>query len=207
MAIDRFRSAVTRRPGWFVGFWVLLAAFVGLAAPDLTRIAAEGQAHLADEDSESSRGARMIRDAWPDQAYESQVVVALSRPSGLKPQDHAFARRLADRFESLEGRPTSILRVLGPTSRPAVADRLISKDKTLELVVTQTDSSFVAPSTELAVAWLQDQAAQPDLTTPAGLDVRWTGDAVIGRDYMRNVQTSLDRAALATVVLLLGVLC
>ncbi len=29
---------------------------------------------------------------------------------------------------------------------------------------------------------------------------------MIGRDYMRNVQTSLDRAALATVVLLLGVL-
>ena len=29
---------------------------------------------------------------------------------------------------------------------------------------------------------------------------------MIGRDYMRNVQTSLDRAAMATVVLLLGVL-
>ena len=99
MAIDRFRSAVTRRPGWFVGFWVLLAVFVGLAAPDLTRIAAEGQAHLADEDSESSRGARLIREAWPDQSYESQVVVGLFRPSGLKPEDHAFARRLADRFE------------------------------------------------------------------------------------------------------------
>ncbi len=41
---------------------------------------------------------------------------------------------------------------------------------------------------------------------PAGLDVRWTGDAVIGRDYMANVQTSLDRAAVATVVLLMIVL-
>ena len=29
MAIDRLRSVVTRRPGWFVGFWVILAAFVG----------------------------------------------------------------------------------------------------------------------------------------------------------------------------------
>ena len=36
--------------------------------------------------------------------------------------------------------------------------------------------------------------------------MRWTGDAVIGRDYMANVQTSLDRAAVATVVLLLCVL-
>ena len=32
------------------------------------------------------------------------------------------------------------------------------------------------------------------------------GDAVIGRDYMANVKTSLDRAAVATVVLLLIVL-
>ena len=36
--------------------------------------------------------------------------------------------------------------------------------------------------------------------------MRWAGDALIGRDYMSNVQTSLDRAAVATVVLLLGVL-
>ena len=46
----------------------------------------------------------------------------------------------------------------------------------------------------------------PDFAPPAGLEIRWTGDAVIGRDYMANVQTSLDRAAVATVVLLLCVL-
>ena len=40
----------------------------------------------------------------------------------------------------------------------------------------------------------------------AGLELRWTGDAVIGRDYMAQVQASLDRAAVATVVLLLIVL-
>jgi putative drug exporter of the RND superfamily len=206
MALDRLRSAVTRRPGWFVGFWVLLAAFVGLASPDLTRLAAEGQAHLVDKDAESSRGAILIRQAWPDQSYDSQVVVVLFRSSGLTTEDRSFARRLVVRFEALEGRPPSILRVLGPTSKPAVADRLISMDRTLELVVAQIDSSFVAPSTELAVNWLQKQTEDPELATPAGLKVSWTGDAVIGRDYMRNVQTSLDRAALATVVLLLGVL-
>ena len=206
MSIDLLRSAVTRRPGWVVGTWVVVAVSVVLTAPDLTRLAAEGQAHLVDEDAESSRGARLIRDAWPDQAYESQVVVGLLRASGLTPGDRAFARRLSDRFEELEGRPVDVLRVLGPDSKPSVAERLVSKDGTLELVVVQLAESFVAPSTELAVRWLQDQAARPGLVSPDGLDLRWTGDAVIGRDYMRNVQTSLDRAALATVVLLLGVL-
>ena len=206
MSIDALRTTVTRRPGWVVGFWVVVAASVGLLAPDLTRLAAEGQAHLVDEDAESSRGARFIRQTWPDQSYESQVVVALSRPSGLTPEDHAFARRLSGQFERPEGRPADILRVLGPASKPAVAGRLISEDRTLELVVAQLSASFVAPSTEQAVNWLQARAARPDLSPPVGLDIRWTGDAVIGRDYMRNVQKSLDRAALATVVLLLGVL-
>lgn len=206
MAIDRFRSAVTRRPGWFVAAWVALAAVVGFASPDLTRLAAEGQAHLVDEDAESSQGARLIREAWPDQSFDSQVVVALHRPSGLTGPDRDYARKLAGRFDSDEGRPPTLLRVLGPDSSGAIAGRLVSPDKTLELVVGQVEASFVAPSTEVVVAWLQRQAAKPGLTPPAGLDLLWTGDAVIGRDYMRDVQTSLDRAALATVVLLLGVL-
>ncbi len=206
MAIDRFRSAVTRHPGWFVAVWVALAAVIGLASPDLTRLAAEGQAHLVDEDAESSRGARLIREAWPDQSFDSQVVVALHRPSGLTGPDRDFARKLASRFDSDEGRPPTLLRVLGPDSSGPIAKRLVSPDGSLELVVGQVEASFVAPSTEAVVAWLQRQAGKPGLATPAGLDLLWTGDAVIGRDYMRDVQTSLDRAALATVVLLLGVL-
>ena len=206
MSIDTLRTAVTRRPGWIVGFWVVLTVVVGLASPNLTRLAAEGQAHLLNDDAESSRGAELIRHAWPDQSFESQAAVTLYRPSGLTTEDRAFARRLSDRFELTTERPADFLRVLGPASKPAIADRLISSDKTLEFITVQLGSSFVAPSTEVAVNWLQEQAARPGLSPPAGLDINWTGDAVIGRDYMRNVQTSLDRAALATVVLLLGVL-
>ena len=37
------RYLVTRRPGWVVALWVASAVVVGLCAPDLTRLAAEGQ--------------------------------------------------------------------------------------------------------------------------------------------------------------------
>ena len=66
--------------------------------------------------------------------------------------------------------------------------------------------SFVAPETQEAIAWLQSQVRAAKLDLPEGLEVRWTGDALIGCDYMSNVQISLLRAAVATVVLLLGVL-
>jgi len=206
IVIDFLRWAVTRRPGWIAAGWAVLAVAVSLAAPDLTRLAAEGQAHLIDEDAESAKGAELIRKAWPDQSYESQVVVALHRPAGLSRADRDYAGRLAARFDSDPGRPADILRVLGPASRSPIPDRLVSKDGTVELLAVPLSTSFVAPSAEATVGWLQARATGPGLAPPPGLAVLWTGDAVIGRDYMANVQTSLDRAALATVVLLLGVL-
>ena len=206
MWYDFIRKFVTQSPGWVVGAWLVLVTGVFLLAPDLTRLAAEGQANLIDGRSESALGAKVVRDAWPDQTYESQVVVALVRESGLTSVDHDFARRLAARFASAPNRPSNVLRVVGPASDPAIANRLISPDKTTELVMVPLSTSFVAPSAELTVAWLQKLVSDPSLTLPPGLSANWTGDAVIGRDYMRNVQTSLDRAAMATVVLLLGVL-
>ena len=206
MWIDFLRRFVTQRPGWVVGAWIVLVVAVGVLAPDLTRLAAEGQAHLIDDRSESALGAKVVHDAWPDQTYESQVVVALVRESGLTPPDRDLARRLAARFASAPRPPINMLRVVGPASSPEIAERLISPDKTTELILVALSTSFVAPSAETAVEWLQKLASDPAFTLPDGLSAHWTGDAVIGRDYMRNVQKSLDRAAMATVVLLLGVL-
>lgn len=206
MMMEALRAAVTRHPAWVIGGWVGLALVVGLAAPDLTRLAAEGQAHLLHQSAESARAAELIRKAWPEQSFESQVVVALHRPSGLVEADRAYVRGLADRFAKSDGRPAEILRILGPASDPTIASRLISRDGTTELIMVPLAATFVAPSSEVAVAWLHDQAEDPGLKLPAGLKLFWTGDAAIGHDYMRNVQVSLDRAAMATVVLLMGVL-
>ena len=178
---------------------------VGLLAPNLTRLAAEGQAKMLPRDAECLRAAEMVGQAWPEQAYESTAVVALHRGEGLTAGDLAYARRLAARFERAD-RPREVLRVLGPLSPPEIADRLVSRDGTTQLVALPLAKTFVAPASHGAVAWLQAEAVKAGLRMPEGLDLCWTGDAVIGRDYMANVQTSLDRAAIATVVLLLIVL-
>jgi RND superfamily putative drug exporter len=198
---------LSRRPTWVVVFWVGLAAVVGLTSPDLTRLAAEGQSKLLGRESESRRAAELVRRAWPDQSYESTAVLALHRPENLTDADRRFAAELAHRFERPD-RPREVLRVLGPGSRPVIARRLASKDGTLLLVVVPLDSSHVSPRSHDAVAWLQREAddARGRASGIDGLEVRWTGDAVIGRDYMAQVQASLDRAALATLILLLIVL-
>ncbi len=205
MTLDTLRGTVTRRPVAVICAWLGLAAFVVLAAPDLTRLAAEGQALLIDERSESTIGAEIVKAAWPDQSFDSLAVVALHRPEGLTVGDRAFAVLLAEKFEAPD-RPTAILRVLGPKSDPRVAARLISADGTTQLVAVPLAKSFVDPLAAEAVAWLQTLSTSGGPAPRPGLQLLWSGDAVIGRDYMANVQTSLDRAAMVTVCLLLVVL-
>jgi putative drug exporter of the RND superfamily len=188
-----------------MALWVAVAVAACVFSPNLTRLAAEGQANLLGGGAESLKASEALRAAWPDQAYESLVVAALYRKEGLLALDFGYARRLTQRIEAAD-RPNPVLRVLGPSSPPEIAARLSSKDGTVALVAVPLSTSFVAPATHEAVVWLQSQAESAALDLPAGLEVRWAGDALIGRDYMTNVQSSLDRAAVATVLLLLGVL-
>ncbi len=58
-------------------FWVATAGATGFLAPNLTRLAAQGQANLLGGDAESRGAGEARRLAWPDQAYESLVVLGL----------------------------------------------------------------------------------------------------------------------------------
>ncbi len=205
MWLEAGRTLVCRRPGWVVAIWLLATTIVGSLSPSLTRLAAEGQAKTLAADAESQRAAQMVRQSWPDQSYGSMAVAALHRPGGLTEEDRQFAGRLAKRFEAAD-RPREVARVLGPASEPEIARRLASADGTILLVAVPLSTFFVAPASHETARWLRNQAADPRLAAPSGLEIHWTGDAVIGGDYMAKVQTSLDRAAIATVVLLMIVL-
>lgn len=206
MKFDATRAAeILNRPGRIISAWVILSLIVGLAAPNLTRLAAEGQAKLLNTNSESCRAAEIVKASWPNRAYASLVVLALHRDGGISVADREYAEKLARRFEATD-RPREVLHVMGPHSAPEIAERLISKDRTVQLIAAALDSHFVAPTTQHVVNWLRDHADTEELKAPAGLEHHWTGDAIIGLDYMAGVQTSLDRAAIATVILLLVVL-
>lgn len=207
MLLEKLKTFPSRRPGWTIGAWLALAVVVGLSSPNLSRLAAEGQSKLLGDEAESRRAAELVKACWPDQAYESMAVAALYRPGGLVESDHKLAASLARRFETAE-RPRSILRVLGPDSQPEIAERLTSDDGEATLVVVPLDVANVSPAAHLTIEWLQEQAQEVVRESPpdAGLNVLWTGDAALGRDYMHQVQVSLDRAAVVTVFLLLIVL-
>jgi putative drug exporter of the RND superfamily len=205
MALDAIRTFVSRRPALVTTIWLCVAAAIGCFSPNLTRLAAEAQASMLPADAESLRAAETVNRSWPEQAYDAMAVVVLHRPGGLTEADRQYASCLAQRFQGA-GRPVEIANVLGPNSKSEIAARLISEDGTVSLVAAMLSTSFVAPASHEVVAWMERQVKESGSSHPQGLEIRWTGDAVIGRDYMASVQTSLDRAAVATVVLLLCVL-
>ncbi len=203
MRLDGSRVFSGRGPWWIIAGWSIVAVLVLATSPNLTRLAAEGQARMLANDAESRQAAALLDECWPDQAYASVAAITLHRAQGLRDEDRRFVRALAADFVG-PGAPAEIHRVLGPDSRPEIADRLLSRDRSAQLLVVPLSSSFVAPRTHEIVGWLEGEVKR--IGSPAGLEVRWTGDAVVGREYMKNVQTSLDRAAIATVALLLIVL-
>ena len=118
-------------------------------------------------DAESRRAAELVKQSWPDQSYESMVVAVLHRPGGLTDADRDYGARLSARFAA-EGHPKEVVRVLGPTSPPEIARRLVSSDGTISLVAVSLSTAFVAPVTEEAVIWLEHQAGPGGSGRPRG---------------------------------------
>src|SRR5271163_1054974 len=98
MGKDRVRAYVCGQPGWVVAIWLVVATVIGCLAPNLTKLAAEGQAKMLASNAESRRAAELVRQSWPAQSYESMVVAILHRPAGLTDADKQYAGRRADRF-------------------------------------------------------------------------------------------------------------
>ncbi len=200
---DRLGQIIVRRPGRVIAAWVATTLAVLLAAPDLTRLVDGRETPLLPSHCESARASALVAPAWPDQSSASSVVAALHRPGGLSAADREYAQRLADQFQT-ENRPRPILRILGPDSPPEIAGRLVSRDGSVQVVIVPLATSFISPLSRSVIDWLHARARE--LPPPSGLKFVWTGDAIIGRDMLHNVRITLDRAAVATVVLLLGVL-
>ena len=160
---------MSRRPGWIVAIWLAVAAAVGCFSPNLTRLAAEGQAKMLPSDAESLRAAELVKQSWPDQAYEAMAVAVLHRPGGLTDADRQYRAAVV---AAVRGRRADRRRwsgCSGPASSPEIA-AAAGQPATgrSSLVAVSLSSSFVAPVTHDAVAWMERQATAAELAVPGG---------------------------------------
>lgn len=199
----RLGAFVGAHPMGVAGAWALLTVAVLLFAPNLSKRAAEREGLLLPLQSETVRAAILTRQAWPDLMPSSSAVAVLTRREGLTDADRIFAGDLARAFRA-EGHPANIQRILGPDSEAEIAARLKSKDGRSQMVVANLATDWTVPRSQETVAWMKSTAEK--LARPEGLSVEWAGDAAMGVDYMGGVKTTLDRAAIVTIVLLTALL-
>lgn len=199
-------KAVTRRPWFTIALWITLSVVLTLTAPDLTKVASENEGDLVPNSLESVQAMQKAQEAFPDLVPISRVILGLRREEGLTRADREFAATIQRTLsnESPPVTPSPIIKVNGPDSKPEIAQFLASADARIQLVDIPLNASWALPKTRETLDWIRRRVEE--LPAPDGLEMIWTGDAVLGVEYMQAVQTTLDRAAVATVILLTLVL-
>jgi len=97
-------------------------------------------------------------------------------------------------------RSSGVSEVLAPTDDPVLEGRLVSRDGRAGLIVVRLSAGFASEEASAIVAEVErivsEQASQRE-----GFRVEITGDATLGRDYLRAIEQGARRSALATVTL------
>ncbi|WCN79533.1 MMPL family transporter [Micromonospora sp. LH3U1] len=220
MFLKASRAIVAGR--WLsVAFWIILAAVLVQAAPNLQEEANTSQQEARSRSSlEAFQAGELIAEKFPQvqEVANNQVTVTVFRDSGLTAADETYVRSLeqflAGRKDDIRLRSTA-----SPYSDPQNAGTLISQDRKATLITLNLDMAY---ATEDNNAWLeQTKEIMPRIrgylsgdaaerggapAAPSGLDVHLTGGNAIWGDAITLQEESLNRTLVMTLAFVLIVL-
>jgi RND superfamily putative drug exporter len=195
-----------------LGVWVAVLAGVWAASPPWDAVAESGQFAFLPADSPSIRGQDLFRTAFPAEPLGSSIVLVLSLPGdGLRAEDRAFIDNALKaglkRLQEAEESPPIISRIRAPTD-PGTGPLLVSEGRKAALVVVELTAEFLDRRTWPVVAAVEELAdrLRQDEKVPAGVDIAFTGSAVVGRDFRQAETKSAETIQTWTVILVVVLL-
>jgi RND superfamily putative drug exporter len=201
---DRLGRLVLRLRLFFIVFWLIAAAFFGLLGPSLSRVGSADETSFLPADAESLTARNLGRTAFPADSAPSQALIVFSRSQGLTDGDRAAIEGLRTWFEGT-GHPAEVLRYVTAEGSPQLASMLRSSDGVVELARVDLNSPSFLPATNAAIDAVRTHLAAKG-TLPSGLQAQVTGQAGIGRDYLKAIQDGTDRTTFVTILLVVLVL-
>ncbi len=219
---DHLGKFVSRHWAWVLTAWVVLLAAILLTAPPWASISQDDDIKSFPADFDSVVGYDLLRRAFPNDVFNSQVVVVVERSDGeISELDVDFvADTLAARLATVqrggerrdaEGNIVEDKFGLGEFLTPktaGMANLLVSRDRRCALLVAPCRHTFMA---EAVIATIE--ALRAELGTmrqrgevPAGLQVAVSGSAGVGADIQIESMRSLDISRNVTIVLVLVIL-
>ena len=167
---DHLGKFVSRRWAWVLAAWVLLVVVLKLTAPPWASISQDDDIKSFPADFDSVRGYSLLEKAFPNDVFNSQVVVVVERRDGeLSEMDFQFVDALAARLTRVQEQGER-----RDADRKLVADKyalhefithnsadkgklLVSADKRATLLYSGCDHTFLAEKVKGTVKALRDE--------------------------------------------------
>jgi RND superfamily putative drug exporter len=144
---------------------------------------------------------QVLAERFPGAQAASQIVLVCesAQPGtsilAARSQIAALAAELRQALRS-----SAVSEVLAPTDDPVLEGRLVSRDGQAALIVLPLASGFASEEASTLVAEVEGVTAGQTSQHPA-FRIEVTGDATLGRDYLRAIEEGARRSALAMVAL------
>jgi RND superfamily putative drug exporter len=201
---DRLGRLVLRFRFVFLVGWVIAAIGFGVLGPSLAKVGSADETSFLPKNAESLAARQLIATAFPSDSAPSQALIVFARPGGLTDADRAAIEGMRGWFES-SANSGSILRFVTAEHSTQLAAMYRSADGTVELARVDLSTPSFLPATNTAVDAIRAHLEQAGVL-PAGLSGQVSGQAGIGRDYLKAIQDGTDRTTLVTIFLVVAVL-
>ncbi|MGD0122438.1 MAG: MMPL family transporter [Candidatus Limnocylindrales bacterium] len=201
---DRLGWLVLRLRFVLVAGWLVAAALFGTLAPSLTQAGSADETSFLPRDAESLAARQIVAAAFPGDSAPTTALIVFSRPGGLTDSDRSAIERLRGYFEGT-ARPDAVKRYVTAESTPSLASMFRSPDGVVELARIDLSTPSFLPRTNAAINTIRAHLAEAGVL-PGGLEAQVTGQAGIGRDYLKAIQDGTDRTTLVTILLVVLVL-
>ena len=201
---DRLGRLVLRFRFVFLVGWVIAAIGFGVLGPSLAKVGSADETSFLPKNAESLAARQLIATAFPSDSAPSQALIVFARPGGLTDADRVAIEGMRGWFES-SANSGSILRFVTAEHSTQLAAMYRSADGTVELARVDLSTPSFLPATNTAVDAIRAHLEQAGVL-PAGLSGQVSGQAGIGRDYLKAIQDGTDRTTLVTIFLVVAVL-
>jgi putative drug exporter of the RND superfamily len=201
---DRLGRLVLNLRFLFVIGWAVAALAMGLLGPSLSSVGSADETSFLPANAESLAARKVISQAFPGDAAPSTALLVFEREGGLTDADRAVIEGLRSYFEGT-GRPASIKRYVTAEKTPSLASMFRSSDGAVELARVDLSTPSFLPATNEAIDQMRAHLAEAGVV-PAGLNVYISGQAGIGRDYLKAIEDGTNRTTIVTIVLVVAVL-
>ncbi|HEX8940851.1 MAG TPA: MMPL family transporter [Candidatus Limnocylindrales bacterium] len=203
---DRLGRLLLRLRFLAVALWILAAAAALLLAPSLSKVGSADETSFLPADAGSLQARHVVQQAFPSDASASTATLVLERDGGLTAADRTYLADLAAWMRSPQAPAAvrdTVTGVVTVDANPELASMYRSPDGAVELATVRLNVISFQQASNDAVDAIRAHIAQ---TAPAGLAVHLTGQAGIGRDYMKALLDGTDRTTVVTIVLVVVIL-